>query len=111
MSGLKLEQVSEGLLFPEGPVAMADGSVIVVEIRGGRPRACGPTAGTRRSRSWGRGPMGLPSAPTAPCTSATTGNLCFGGADMRDAWITCSSTGKLYRCRWPRPGFKLPFNA
>ncbi len=40
-----------------------------------------------------------------------TTNICFGGADMRDAWITCSSTGKLFRCRWPRPGLKLNFNA
>jgi gluconolactonase len=40
-----------------------------------------------------------------------TTNICFGGADMRDAWITCSSTGRLYRCRWPRPGLKLAFNA
>ena len=28
-----------------------------------------------------------------------------------DAWITGSSTGKLYKCRWPRPGLKLNFNA
>ena len=39
-----------------------------------------------------------------------TTNICFGGADMRDAWVTCSSTGKLYKCRWPRPGLKLNFN-
>lgn len=38
-------------------------------------------------------------------------NICFGGADMRDAWVTASSTGKLYKCRWPRPGLKLNFNA
>lgn len=38
-------------------------------------------------------------------------NICFGGADMQDAWITCSSTGKLYKARWPRPGLKLNFNA
>ncbi|HEY9218869.1 MAG TPA: SMP-30/gluconolactonase/LRE family protein [Phenylobacterium sp.] len=38
-------------------------------------------------------------------------NICFGGADMRDAWITCSATRKLYKCRWPRPGLKLNFNA
>ena len=37
-------------------------------------------------------------------------NICFGGADMRDAWITCSGTGRLYRARWPRPGLKLAFN-
>jgi len=39
-----------------------------------------------------------------------TTNICFGGADMRDAWVTCSSTGRLYRCRWPRPGLRLAFN-
>jgi gluconolactonase len=38
-------------------------------------------------------------------------NICFGGADMRDAWVTCSSTGRLYKCRWPRPGLKLNYNA
>ena len=38
-----------------------------------------------------------------------TTNICFGGADMRDAWVTGSSTGRLYKCRWPRPGLKLAF--
>ena len=36
-------------------------------------------------------------------------NICFGGADMRDAWVTLSSTGKLVKARWPRPGLKLNF--
>lgn len=40
-----------------------------------------------------------------------TTNICFGGADMQDAWITASGTGKLYKTRWPRPGLKLNFNA
>ena len=44
--------------------------------------------------------------PDLVCT-----NICFGGRDMRDAWITASSTGKLYKVRWPRPGLKLNFNA
>jgi len=39
-----------------------------------------------------------------------TTNICFGGADMRDAWVTCSSTGRLYHCGWPRPGLRLSFN-
>lgn len=37
-------------------------------------------------------------------------NICFGGADMRDAWITASGTGKLYKARWPRPGLQLNFS-
>ena len=40
-----------------------------------------------------------------------TTNLCFGGADMQDVWITASSTGTIYKARWPRPGLKLAFNA
>ena len=40
-----------------------------------------------------------------------TTNIAFGGADMMDAWICLSTTGKLARCRWPRPGLRLHFNA
>src|ERR1044072_5705530 len=35
----------------------------------------------------------------------------FGGADMRDAWITAGATGRLYKTRWPRPGLRLNFSA
>lgn len=34
-------------------------------------------------------------------------NLCFGGADLRDAYVTLSGTGKLAKIRWQRPGLKL----
>ena len=37
-------------------------------------------------------------------------NICFGGADMRDAWVTGSGSGKLFKLRWPRPGHRLNFN-
>lgn len=36
-------------------------------------------------------------------------NLCFGGDDMRTAWVTLSATGRLLRMRWPRPGLRLNF--
>ena len=32
----ELQEITSGLEFPEGPVAMSDGSVIVTEIQGGR---------------------------------------------------------------------------
>lgn len=38
-------------------------------------------------------------------------NICFGGADMQDAWITSSGRGLLLKTRWPRPGLRLNFNA
>ena len=37
-------------------------------------------------------------------------NIAFGGADMRDAWITLSGQGKLVRTRWEEPGLLLAFN-
>jgi len=38
-----------------------------------------------------------------------TTNICFGGPDMKTAWITLSSTGKLVAMDWPVPGLKLNF--
>ena len=41
-------QIASGLRFPEGPVAMPDGSVILVEIERGRLSRVAPTARSRR---------------------------------------------------------------
>jgi gluconolactonase len=38
-----------------------------------------------------------------------TTNICFGGADMMDAWITLSGTGRLVKTRWNRPGLTLEY--
>jgi gluconolactonase len=46
-----------------------------------------------------------------PCPDFYTTNICFGGADMRDAWITLSTTGRLIRTRWDRPGHRLAYYA
>lgn len=40
-----------------------------------------------------------------------TTNIAFGGADMRDAAICLSTTGRLAVARWPEPGLRLAFNA
>lgn len=36
-----------------------------------------------------------------------TTNICFGGDDLRTAYVTCSSTGRLVSFEWPRPGLRL----
>jgi gluconolactonase len=36
-------------------------------------------------------------------------NICFGGADMRTAYITLSDTGQLGTIQWATPGLKLNF--
>lgn len=46
-----------------------------------------------------------------PVPDLVTTNICFGGPDMRTAWITASATGRLYRTRWPRPGLRLAHSA
>lgn len=38
-------------------------------------------------------------------------NICFGGPDLRTAYITSSGRGRLYATEWPRPGLRLNFNA
>ena len=38
-----------------------------------------------------------------------TTNICFGGADMKSAFVTLSGTGRLARTQWERPGLELAF--
>jgi gluconolactonase len=35
-----------------------------------------------------------------------TTNICFGGDDMRTAYVTCSGTGRLVSFPWPRQGMR-----
>lgn len=42
-----------------------------------------------------------------PMPDPFTTNIAWGGADMRDAYVTLSGTGRLARVRWPRPGLVL----
>jgi gluconolactonase len=36
-------------------------------------------------------------------------NICFGGPDMRTAYITLSTTGRLAAMPWREPGLRLPY--
>lgn len=36
-----------------------------------------------------------------------TTNICFGGSDLRTAYVTLSGTGRLVALPWPEPGLKL----
>ena len=38
-------------------------------------------------------------------------NICFGGPDLRTAYITLSASGQLAAMEWPEPGLKLNFMA
>ncbi|MBW7946793.1 MAG: SMP-30/gluconolactonase/LRE family protein [Sphingomonadaceae bacterium] len=71
----------------------ADGHICVATIAG-RPGIASVDAATG-AQTWRDFP------------DLVTTNICFGGADMRDAWVTLSSTGRLAKTRWARPGLKL----
>ena len=38
-----------------------------------------------------------------------TTNICWGGPDMMDAYVTLSGSGRLAKRRWARPGLKLQY--
>ena len=48
-----------------------------------------------------------------PTGDLLTTNICFGDRDgsgeYRDAYITCSGTGRLLHMRWPHPGLRLNY--
>ncbi|MEL7158095.1 MAG: SMP-30/gluconolactonase/LRE family protein [Actinomycetota bacterium] len=45
-----------------------------------------------------------------PSGDPLTTNICFGGVDMRTAYVTGSLNGTLLRTTWARPGLALHFN-
>ena len=55
--------LATGLLFPEGPVALADGSVLVVELRGGTLRRVRPDGTVSLVAECGGGPNGAAIGP------------------------------------------------
>ena len=71
----ELEQVTSGLVFPEGPVAMADGSVVLVEMLGQRITRVAPDGTKDTVAESAADPTGSRSVPTAPATCATTAGL------------------------------------
>jgi gluconolactonase len=44
-----------------------------------------------------------------PTGDPLTTNICFGGPDLRTAWITLSGTGRLVSTPWETPGLRLAF--
>lgn len=60
---LRPRRVTTGLQFPEGPVALVDGSVLVTEIRGGRVTRVLPNGERRTFAQTGGGPNGAAIGP------------------------------------------------
>ena len=60
---MNIELVAEGLSFPEGPIAMADGSIILVEIKRGTLSRVTPDGAITVMAELGGGPNGAAIGP------------------------------------------------
>ena len=74
-NSLNLREVTTGLAFPEGPVAMPDGSVIVVEIRKGCLTRVWPDGGKEVVATPGGGPNGAAIGPDGRCYVCNNGGF------------------------------------
>ncbi len=72
-----MEIIADGLRFPEGPVAMADGSVILVEIAAGRITRVLPDGTKQIVAEPGGGPNGLAIGPDGKLYCCNNGGFNF----------------------------------
>ena len=75
MTATDVTEIARGLRFPEGPVAMADGSVLVVEIARGTLTRVMPDGSTTVVASPGGGPNGAAIGPDGACYLCNNGGF------------------------------------
>jgi gluconolactonase len=72
---VNLRVIAEGLRFPEGPVVLSDGSVLVVEIAAGTLSRCRPGGRIETVAHTGGGPNGAAIGPDGACYIANNGGF------------------------------------
>ena len=83
-----------GLSFFDSLAVEADGTVCVATIMNGGISRINPHDGSIRH---------------VPTDDPMTTNICFGGDDLKTAYITASGTGRLLKTEWDTPGTPLNF--
>jgi gluconolactonase len=81
-----MQEVASGLQFPEGPVAMADGSVVLVEIRRGTLTRVTPNGRRETIAELGGGPNGAAIGPDGAvyvCNNGNAWSWAAGDANLR----------------------------
>ena len=73
MTDTELDVLAEGLEFPEGPIAMPDGSVVLVEIKGGRLTKVAADGAVTTVADLGGGPNGAAIGPDGKCYVCNNG--------------------------------------
>ena len=91
---MEIRTLAEGLEFPEGPVALSDGSVVLVEIAAGTVTRVSPDGGKAVVARLGGGPNSR-QLMLSPGSSA---NRC--GDDFRNCSASFQFQSVLYRARF-----------
>lgn len=81
---LDIEIVASDLAFPEGPVAMADGSLLYVEIKGKKVQRLSPDGSISEVGNAGGGPNGLAIGVDNAVYVCNNGGLIFGSDHSMD---------------------------
>jgi len=103
---MQLDLVAEGLWFPEGPIAMADGSVLLVEIRRRTLSRITPDGARATIAELGGGPNGAAIGPDGAVYVCNNGGAWLwrdgelhipGGGAARVLWRLDSAGGARQR--------------
>jgi len=88
-----LRVLATGLRFPEGPVAMSDGSVILGEIAGGAVTRIAPDGAKSTVTAAGGGPNGLALGPDGALYLCNNG-----GAEYAEGGFLATGPARNYQC-------------
>ncbi|WP_038205123.1 SMP-30/gluconolactonase/LRE family protein [Xenophilus azovorans] len=88
-----IEVIAQGLQFPEGPVALRDGSVLVVEIRGRTIRRVAPDRTVTLVADCGGGPNGAAIGPDGALYVCNNGGASYRPGQVLSAGPAADYTG------------------
>src|SRR5437588_671260 len=102
----EVRELASGLKFPEGPVAMADGSVVLVEIQAGRISRVSPDGSVDVVAEPGGGPNG--SAIREAIWGLQSPNGIGRSPDGGTVYVAETWTGRLWSWKVSGPGLVEP---
>src|SRR5206468_11937222 len=91
---MQIKELASGLAFPEGPVAMDDGSVLFVEVAGDSLKRWTPDARVSTVAVLGDGPNGAAIGPDGAVYVCNNGGL---GWEPGDGFRRPHGTGARYQ--------------